>query len=283
MKFQIRHHISWQYDRPVFIEPMTIRLRPRCDGSLDLTAWQLSINPEPAGLCDSLDALGNAVSLAWFNEPHDTLTVNTVSSVETTRANPFNYLLTDQNSQKLPFDYGESMRNLLSVYLQRVSVDERIDKWANGLAAADGDTQSFLSLLTTTMSKEFERTTRQDGPALAVAETFEARRGACRDLTVLFIDACRAVGIASRFVSGYAFEPEREESNDLHAWAEVYLLGAGWRGYDPTLGLAVADQHIPLAAAPEPKAAAPSSGTFRGTGAKSKIKFRIEIQTMDDT
>ena len=86
------------------------------------------------------------------------------------------------------------------------------------------------------------------------------------------------MGIASRFVSGYVYEADRQGSSDLHAWAEVYLPGAGWRGYDPSLGLAVADQHIPLAAAPEPSAAAPTTGTFRGTAAKSMMEYRIEIE-----
>lgn len=156
----------------------------------------------------------------------------------------------------------------------------RINQWASDLAMASGLAQPFLSALASAMFSDFERTTRDVGPAYTPETTFAARQGTCRDLAVVFIDACRSQGIAARFVSGYAFERGREGSNDLHAWAEVYLPGAGWRGYDPTLGIAVADQHIPLAAAPEPLAAAPTSGAFRGTEAKSTMEFQVSIQSL---
>lgn len=282
MKFHIKHEISWQYDRPVFVEPMTVLLRPRCDGSLNLLSWQLTFAPHPGGTCSSLDTFGNSGSLVWFNEQHEILSVSAVSTVETTRPNPFDYLLIGRNSEKLPLIYDDPLGRWLSLYRQRPTADDRIDSWATNLAKSSGDTQAFLSTLTTTLSTEFEWITREDGPAIAPAETLESRRGACRDLAVLFIDACRSVGIASRFVSGYAFEPDREEPNDLHAWAEVYLPGAGWRGYDPTLGLAVADHHVPVAAAPEPDAAAPTTGAFRGTDAQSTMEYRVEIQSLTD-
>lgn len=281
MKFHIKHEISWQYDRPVFIEPMTIRLRPQCDGSLNLLNWQLTLNPQPVATSHSLDALGNTVSVAWFSEKHERLNLTALSTVETIRANPFDYLLPSGQSEQLPLRYDEAAQNCLMPYCCRSTVaDDRVGEWANRLAAANTSVQAFLSALVGAMFEDFEMTIREDGPAMAPEETFETRRGACRDIAVVFIDACRSMGIASRFASGYAFEPDREGFNELHAWAEVYLPGVGWRGYDPTMGLAVADRHVLLASAPEPDGAAPTTGSYRGTGVESTIEHSVKVQEL---
>ena len=105
--------------------------------------------------------------------------------------------------------------------------------------------------------------------------------GACRDLAVLLIDACRSVGLATRFVSGFQQGDREQDRRDLHAWAEVYIPGAGWRGFDPTHGLAVADRHVPLAAGAVPESASPVTGSFRGNGVSSVMETELEIQTTE--
>ena len=101
--------------------------------------------------------------------------------------------------------------------------------------------------------------------------------GSCRDYAVLFMEVCRAMGIPARFVSGYQEGDTEQESRDLHAWAEVYLPGAGWRGYDPTLGLVVSDRHIPLAASAIPSYASAIEGLV--TPIKPEIKVNSQLQT----
>jgi transglutaminase-like putative cysteine protease len=91
------------------------------------------------------------------------------------------------------------------------------------------------------------------------------------------------MGLAARFVSGYKYEPGSKDAQDLHAWAEVYLPGAGWRGYDPSLGLAVADQHIPLASGPLATDASAVSGTFWGNDVLSKMDFEVEVAPLPET
>lgn len=108
-------------------------------------------------------------------------------------------------------------------------------------------------------------------------ETLSRMKGTCRDFVVLFAEACRSLGFAARFVSGYTQGDLDNAENYLHAWAEVYLPGGGWRGYDPTLGLAVADQHIALTSGASPLQAAPVSGSFRGTEATATIKYNLTI------
>ena len=96
-------------------------------------------------------------------------------------------------------------------------------------------------------------------------------------LAVLFIDVCRYVGIAARFVNGYYHDGGAKERLSLHSWGEVYLPGVGWRGYDPSQGLAVTDCHVVIAAAGDPLLSAPVSGTFRGNAITSELHAEIEI------
>jgi SAM-dependent methyltransferase len=121
---------------------------------------------------------------------------------------------------------------------------------------------------------------RLDGEPMFPADTLASRTGACRDTAMLYVAACRSLGLAARFVSGYSMHhPEEVSEHELHAWAEVYLPGAGWRGYDPSLGLAVADGHVVLAAAPDHHLAAAVSGSYRGTGVASTMRYAVEVRT----
>jgi transglutaminase-like putative cysteine protease len=108
-------------------------------------------------------------------------------------------------------------------------------------------------------------------------QTLQSRSGACRDLTVLFVDCCRAEGIPARFASGYQRGDVTRERRYLHAWPEVYLAGAGWRGFDPTHGEAIADTHVTIAAAAHPRDTMPLTGSFRGNQATSELDFKLEI------
>ncbi len=112
---------------------------------------------------------------------------------------------------------------------------------------------------------------------------FARKEGSCRDLAVLFIETCRSVGIAARFVSGYHTVQPWQGARQLHAWAEIFLPGAGWRGYDPSQGLAVADQHIAIAAGATPQLAAPVTGSFRGNGVQSSFTAEIEIRALPES
>jgi transglutaminase-like putative cysteine protease len=97
-------------------------------------------------------------------------------------------------------------------------------------------------------------------------------------LAALFIDVCRALGIAARFVSGYEESDALRDGGELHAWAEVYIPGAGWRGYDPSRGLAVAQSHVAVAAAATAAGTAPVTGTFRGSGVTSEFETEVRVE-----
>ena len=161
--------------------------------------------------------------------------------------------------------------------------DGTVAAWAAELAAAvNQNTTAFLIQLADRIHHDFQHVGRFEGEPMAPEETLAGRNGACRDTAMLFVAACRSQGLAARFVSGYSIHhPPEVSEHELHAWAEVYLPGAGWRGYDPSLGLAVADGHLVLATAPDHRLAAPVTGTYRGTGVSSTMTYALTVKALD--
>ena len=280
MHFRIRHRTRYRYPQPVFLEPHTLRLRPRCDGSQRVHDCRIEVQPAPAGRSDALDAEGNATICLWFDHLIEELVVDVHSEVETLRRNPFDFLLTDAAVTTVPARYTPALAALLAPALRPVGACE-VARFADELARADGkrDTLTFLGELTRQLFASCEVVIREFGEPYSPGQTLATRRGSCRDLTVLFIEACRSQGLAARFVSGYQEGDPDQEQRYLHAWPEVYLPGAGWRGYDPTLGLTVADRHVAVAASVDPPNAAPIEGTYRGGGNAFTLTFELEIHT----
>jgi transglutaminase-like putative cysteine protease len=168
----------------------------------------------------------------------------------------------------------------LAPYQQRFHPDESVTAFAKSVQRdANDQTLPFVTALARRIAERSQPTVRLDGDPQSPGLTLSEGVGACRDLAVLFIDACRAVGLAARFVSGYYVGPVDGDRRYLHAWAEVFLPGAGWRGFDPLQGIAVADQHIAVAAAAHPSGAAPISGTLRGVSSvvSPEVELQIEV------
>ena len=279
MFFRIQHRLSYTYDRPVFLEPMTLRLTPRQDGSQRLLEHQLRLVDPPAGQTRVLEPDGTDAMVAWFQQERDHLTIEVDMLVETLRSNPFDWILTHWEAQHLPVAYPEADARSLAGCLQD-QTDPTVRAWAQAIAdLADGSATAFLSALADDIHHGFHHVGRLEGEPTSAAETLATLTGACRDTAMLFIAACRSQGLAARFVSGYSMHhPPEVSEHELHAWAEVYLPGGGWRGFDPSLGLAVADGHVVLAAAPDHHLAAPVSGRYRGTGVGSSLAYLIRLQ-----
>lgn len=283
MLYQIVHTTTYTYDRRVSLQPHILRLRPRCDGCQTLHAFSLDVIPTPGGTYQVIDLEGNTVIRVWFPEPTDHLCLKVTSRVETHRTNPFNFLL-EPWATNLPIDYPASLLSNLQPYFQRYGLPATVDAVVVQLSqevhqTVAGNTIAFLSELNRRIHESCQYAVRDTGEPLPAALTWNSKLGSCRDLSVLFIEACRALGLAARFVSGYQEGDLDQEKRDLHAWAEVYLPGAGWRGYDPTSGLAVADRHVPLVASVLPRHAAPVSG-FHSGGNQLDLQFSISIQRL---
>ncbi len=283
MLYQVSHQTTYSYNRAVLLKPHLLRLCPRSDRSLQLHHFSLAVQPQPQGRSDFIDLDGNNLIKLWFTKPTEKLTIQTISKVETTCTNPFNYLL-EPWATTLPFDYPSSLLKQLEPYLRSYSFmpDGSALQLAQDIfAATQRNTLDFLFALNQNIYKDCEYITRETGKPLPAGITWRRKQGSCRDFVVLFMEVCRAMGIAARFVSGYQEGDRDMSSRDLHAWVEVYLPGAGWRGYDPTLGLVVSDRHIPLAASAIPSYAAAVEGSVipvkSGENVTSSMNAQIAI------
>ncbi|MDC0834259.1 transglutaminase family protein [Geitlerinema sp. CS-897] len=289
--FKIHHNTTYRYNQPVFLKPHLVRLRPRCDGWQKLHDYQLDVSPDPVGRSQIVDLDGNATVKLWFDRPTEKLQIFSTAEVETLQPNPFLYLL-EPWAMQLPFDYPSSLRSQLLSYLNPVGILPTTgDPVATELAEdivyrVRGNPIDFLHQLNQEIYRNCQYIVRPEGDPRSPSITWKQREGSCRDFAVLFVAVCRVVGLAARFVSGYQEGDLEAKERDLHAWVEVYLPGAGWRGYDPTHGLTVADGHVSLAASVYPSYAAPVEGgvvpvTSPLAGEKplqSEMDFHIAIE-----
>ncbi|HTX37552.1 MAG TPA: transglutaminase family protein [Bryobacteraceae bacterium] len=278
MRIAVTHSTRFLYDAPVYLGPHTIRLQPREDGSQRLRQQQLIVLPTPAGQAQQLDQEGNVALQVWFNAPTTELAVLSSFQVETLRENPFDFLLPPAAEMALPMKYPPAVAPALAHYTNGVPADRAVREFAETLAAAAGrQAMPFLMSLTETLCRDWRQVLRPEGASHPPATTLELGEGSCRDLAALFAEAARAQGLAARFVSGYERAAAMEEHAYMHAWAEVYIPGGGWRAYDPSRGVAVSTMHVAVAAAVNPEMAAPISGLYMGK-AQAKMQVAISMQ-----
>ncbi len=282
MKISVAHTTVYRYDRAVDLGPHVVRLRPRDDGAQKLVCYDLGIHPEPGMRTESADQDNNVVTHAWFNQPVSSLEVQSRFTVETRRANPFDFLFSEKTMANLPMEYPDPVRRALAPYCAPGPEEPRVMAFARAaFEAAGGKTVGFLVELSSRIQSGFRAVDRTEGPARSALETLQAGEGACRDFAILFCSACRLMGLAARFVSGYECEAARDPAHAyMHAWAEIYLPGGGWRGFDPSRGLAVGTSHVPVAAAVDPALAAPIAGTYRGA-ATSTMETSIQMEASE--
>ena len=279
MRIRVQHRTSYRYSGTVGLEPHVIRLRPRTDASIRLVDYALSIDPAPRIQADNLDPEGNVITHTWFDGSTDHLTITTRIVVDTLLTDPFRFLIAEPD-RALPYAYAPDFARRLEQYRRPPDAAPRpVRELALEAAHESKRNQATYSRVLATMIHErFTLEGRDDGDPQTPEVTIASGRGACRDLATLFVECCRTMGLAARFVSGYCYTGDTTHPADLHAWGEVFLRGGGWRGYDPSQGLAVADQHIVLAAAAEPPAAAPVTGTFRGDGITHTFDTQVHIR-----
>ncbi len=286
MRYQITHTTFYSYDRPVILSPHTIRLRPRCDVQQKLHSFSLQLDPLPKQRSENVDLDGNSITKAWFtDEAIAQFTIRAVSEVETFCENPFIYML-EPWAVNLPMDYSSSVLSRLQPYLQpywggqfsQGAIDPEAMMLAQDIWQATNSTTAFLNELNQRIYKNCGYLMRETGSPLPPGITWRSKQGSCRDYAVLFMEVCRAAGMAARFVSGYQEGDPDSRDRHLHAWAEVYLPGAGWRGYDPTHGLVVSDRHIPLVASASAEDMAPVSGKLKTIGVNSSMRYELFIK-----
>jgi len=277
MNLKVSHQLFYTYSEAVFLDPHAIYLHPKAYPHQQVMGFSLAIDPIPSALVHNLDTEGNHQHLAYFNEKTNHLTISVEMTVQSEDFNVFDFVLFPFTTQQIPFQYPDTQKKYLQPYLVREGVTTYVEQYARQTAAAARwQTVPFLTTLCANIFQNFVYERRDVGAPLMPEYTLIGRKGSCRDFAQLFVACCRSVGIAARFVSGYLYGNELQ-AHDLHAWAEVYLPGAGWRGFDPTEGQAVMNNHVYLASSADPVLIAPVSGTFRGK-AKSNLETMVDVK-----
>ena len=263
----IQHGTRYCFGAPVKLGPHTLLLRP-CEGhDLRIVSFVLDIMPK-AVLTWRRDLFENVLAIAAFDvEPVTELTITSRLEVELYETMPLNFLVED-HALHFPFRYRPEEEAALRSYLDPVYNDHsRLALWLAPFQRVPKNCETFsvLDRMNRRIHAEFSYEVREEAGVLAPAETLQAGAGSCRDLAALFLESCRWLGVAARFVSGYVHGPATEAGGAAsHAWAEVYLPGAGWKGFDPTNASIVGPDHIPVAVHRHPEAVPPVAGTFTG-------------------
>lgn len=275
MLFEIDHLTRYDYSTPVQLAEHLLRLVPTERPGLTLGDCRVTVTPLPIGRESDVDRWGNRMERLWFEGETDSLQIGAHLEVRTSDAQA------PLAAFALGMDYGAE-RAMLTPYLEPPADTGPLQAFLQPLlAAADHDGAAFLHALNRAIHRFHPHDVRLDGPPRSPRQTLALGEGVCRDLTVLFMAACRQLGIAARFVSGYQQANGVRLKRHLHAWPEVYLPGRGWVGFDPTHDALVGGDHVPVAAAPSPAAVTPVEGgyTFQGARLTSTLATDIRITT----
>ena len=279
----LHHRTTYRYGTPVSLGPQIVRLRPAPDTRAAISAYSLTVSPNPDSVRWFQEPAGNLVARLLFRAPTAVFDLTVALQAELGEVNPFDFVL-EPYAVQWPFLYPASLALELVAY-QTV---EPIRPWlAALLTGVSLDTQPSVDLLVALNRLVFDRNTyitRMEPGVLSPEQTVTSGRGSCRDVAWLLVIVARSLGFAARFVSGYLIQLVDAEIStpgltadtvDLHAWAEIYLPGAGWIGFDATSGLMAGAGHIPLAGSAYPESAAPVSGTV---GLSPTANFDIETK-----
>jgi transglutaminase-like putative cysteine protease len=268
MKLCIRHRTTYRYAEDVTFGPHRMMLRPREDHDVRIEHSILEISPAHE-VRWMRDMNGNCVALIDFLAPARELTIYSEIVLRHDDSNPFDFKI-ETEALCHPFSYDEKTLQELGAFRQMVYPEEAdvLHDWLNRVwpEGESAGTIARLQGLNAHIYANFRYQIRPEEGVQLPAETIRRGSGSCRDFATLFLEACRCRGLAARFVSGYLRSGATSDpAASTHAWAEVYLPGGGWIGFDPTAGLLTTSHHVPVAVSRHPENAMPISGSFTGT------------------
>lgn len=267
---QIQHRTVYRYREPVHFGMHRLVLRPREGHSVTVVEHHLLTVPQ-ARLFWMNDLYGNNVALAEFEEPSDHLEIiNDVvidCVVRSEDAAPKKVSRTSQTT--LPVTYPHIELPVVAGYVSSVYPEDqaKVSTWVQALPVLEGHPTALEQIehLGRFIYKSIGYRRREEPGVQTPAGTLDLGTGSCRDMAVLMIEACRSLGIASRFVSGYLDTAASAAGRGAtHAWMDVYLPDSGWIGYDPTLGEFVSRKHIAIGVSAHPRGVMPISGIYSG-------------------
>jgi len=276
----IHHTTTYTYGNSVTFGPHFLRLRPREGHDLRIESSQLSITPAYS-IRWNRDAYNNSVAIVDYQEPSTLLNIESEVIVQHYDDAPLDFVVAPLGVY-FPFHYDPAERLDLIPYITSVFPDDSqmLHNWVSQFwqHGQTMETYVLLDQMNTAIASNMSYFMREAPGVQSPVTTLAQYSGSCRDFATLFMEACRLVGLAARFVSGYLHCPATEIGHGAtHAWAEVYLPGAGWKGFDPTSGEVVGSNHIPVAVHRHPEAIPPVAGSFAGQLSEPPV-LNVDIQ-----
>ena len=276
IKVALEHRTTYDFATPVDVGPHVVRLRPAPHCRTPIEAYSLDVSPSPHFVNWQQDPFGNWLARLVFPEKVKTLEITVGLVADLMVINPFDFFI-EEYAEHVPFAYEPGLHADLFPYLRLLDDAGAADEFRRSMPQPVDQpggvpTVQFLADLNAAVHREVAYSVRMEEGVQTPDETLRRRIGSCRDSAWLLVALLRQHGLAARFVSGYlvqlAADQEaldgpsgpREDFTDLHAWAEVFIPGAGWVGMDPTSSLFAGEGHIPLFATPDPSSAAPIQG-----------------------
>ena len=289
-RIALYHRTVYRFDRDVRLGPHSIRLRPAPHCRTRVASYSLRVEPEGHFLNWQQDPHGNHVARVVFPEQTRELVLEVDLIADLVAINAFDFFL-EPEVEQLPFAYEPALAASLAPCLVLPPggplVDEFVEAFRRGLPPSGARTVDALVAVNRAVYDRVRYLIRMEPGVQDPETTLALGSGSCRDSAWLLVAVLRRLGLAARFCSGYLVQlaadvkpldgppgPTRDFT-DLHAWAEVFLPGAGWVGFDPTSGLLAAEGHLPLASTPDPAGAAPVTGVVDPCASDFEVEMRV--------
>jgi len=277
-RLQIKHVTTYQYSESVTLLPHKLLLRPREGHDIRIESAELIISPAYQ-LQWQRDVYDNAVAQATFTKSGSQLSIESRVLIQHYDDQPLDFLVADY-AVLFPFQYDAAERADLGPYLSAIFEQDRLllsswmqQFWQSGQVV---ETYLLLEWINKAIATGFTYQQREEPGVQSPSTTLTSRAGSCRDFATLFIEACRSLGLAARFVSGYLYSSMLPQGQGAtHAWSEVYLPGAGWKGFDSTTGQVVGNDHITVAVSRHPESVPPVSGSFQAVTSQSPVMYVV--------